>query len=144
MILLAKEINLDRLASDAGKQNRHLLVWLHKTGCSYCAAMHDFTLDDDKVKAMLQTRFDFVAINVYEHDTVIYRKTHSSAKAFAKKIGYDFYPSSIFMNAHSNIVFAAPGYIEEGPFLDMLKFVAQKSYLTQTYETFKQTQKGLK
>lgn len=143
-MVFAQEINLDVLASTAGKQNKHLLVWLHKTGCGYCAAMHDFTLDDDKVKAMLLTRFHFVSINVYEHDTVVYKGTDSSAKAFAKKIGYDFYPSSVFMDPHADIVFAAAGYIEEKPFLSILKFVAQKAYLTQNYETFKQTQERLK
>jgi thioredoxin-related protein len=45
----ANNINLNQLVSQANKNNKHLLVFLHITGCNYCLKMKEWTFDDDNV-----------------------------------------------------------------------------------------------
>jgi len=135
--LLAKEINLNQLAAEAAKQKRHLLVWLHKTGCSYCNAMREFTIDDDPVQTIVQNHFRFVSINVTETDTVTHHDFTGSAKAFAIDLGYNFYPSTLFFDANANLIFAAPGYIKERPFRRMLDYIRSNAYQSMSYSQYR-------
>ncbi len=137
-IAAAKEINLNELARDAGKQNRHLLVWLHKTDCSYCEAMREFTLEEPTIAERIEKDFAVIPINIYDHDKISFKDFIGSGKAFAKMIGYNFYPSSIFLDKNSEIVFAAPGYIEEKDFALMLDFVSRSAYAKLGYNCFRQ------
>ena len=136
--LAAREINLDNLAAKAAEQNKHLLVWLHKTDCGYCESMREFTLEDENVAAVLKNSYLFVHINISENDNVTYKSFKGSGKAFAKKVGYNFYPSSLFLNGKTEIVFAAAGYIEEKDFLMMLKYVDSGAYRHMKYDMFRQ------
>lgn len=133
----SRDINIDTLAAEAAKQNKHLLVWLHKTDCGYCESMREFTLEDDTIAPVLAKDFIFEHINVNEKDTVTYKSHQSDGKAFAKKVGFSFYPSSIFMNAKADIVFAAPGYIDEKDFIVMLHFVRSGAYSEMGYDCFR-------
>lgn len=139
--LSAREINLNALATDAAKQNKHLLVWLHKTDCGYCESMREFTLEDEKVAAVLKKSYLFSHINISENDEITYKTFKGNGKAFAKKIGYNFYPSSLFMNEKADLIFAAAGYIEEKDFLIMLEYVDSGAYRQMKYDLFRQ-QKG--
>ena len=135
--LFARDIDLNRLASDAAQHNKHLFVWLHKTDCGYCEAMREFTLQDDAIASVVKASFVFVHINVNEKDIVTFKTFKGSGKAFAKEVGYSFYPSSLFMDAKADIVFAAPGYIEERDFAVMLKFVRSGAYKKMGYDCFR-------
>jgi len=135
--LSARDIDLNSLASEAAKLNKHLLVWLHKTDCSYCEAMREFTLEDEAVAADLKEAFVFVHINVLEEDKITFGTFVGNGKSFAKRVGYSFYPSSVFLDGNANIVFAAPGYIEERDFKVMLKFVSSDSYKKMGYDCFR-------
>lgn len=139
--LYARQIDLNRLASDASVHHKHLLVWLHETDCGYCEAMHDFTLQDKSIEAMLAKSFVFVPINVSDKDTVTFKTFKGSAKAFAKRLGYSFYPSSLFMDAHADIVFAAPGYIKLNDFAVMLRFIKSGAYKKMDYDRYRRQEK---
>ncbi|OQX57776.1 MAG: hypothetical protein B5M52_06730 [Helicobacteraceae bacterium 4484_230] len=133
----AGEINLDIFAKTALKTNRHLFVFLHKTDCGYCESMIEFTLDDDRVKPLVKKKFVFAHINIRENDRVVYKGFEGSARAFAKEIGYDFYPTSIFFDGKNEIVYAAPGYQDEDRFYAILNYVDTKAYERIDFETFK-------
>jgi len=101
--------------------------------------MREFTLEDEKIASVIKASFDFVHININEKDRVTYRKFDGGGHAFAKHVGFNFYPSSLFMDADGTIVFAAPGYVEETDFFRMLQFVRSEAYKTMDYDRFKRT-----
>lgn len=138
--LFAREINIDSLAKKAALNGKHLLVWLHRTDCGYCESMREFTLDDERVKAMLDTDFLFEHIDIMDKDTISYRDFKGNGRQFARKVGYSIYPSSVFFDKTGEIIFAAPGYIEEGPFLTMLQFIQSQAYEKQGYDCFRRQQ----
>lgn len=135
-VSFARDIDLNTLAADAAAHQKHLLVWLHKTDCGYCESMREFTLEDDNVSPYLKAHFVFEHINVNEKDTVSYKTFKGDGKAFAKTVGFNFYPSSVFMDKSAEIVFAAPGYIEERDFMVMLKYVQSGAYKKMGYDCF--------
>ncbi len=132
--LQAKVINIDTLISSAKKENKHLLVWLHKTDCGYCESMKEFTLENETIKAFVKKNFIFVHINVYEKDTIKYQDFKGNGLEFAKDIGYNFYPSSLFFNNDGDIILSEVGYIDkatepnEKRFYKILNFINSKSY----------------
>jgi len=140
--LQAREININRIINDASKSGKHLFVWLHKTDCGYCESMKEFTLQNDTVKSFIDKNFIFVHINVWEKDRVIYKGFDGNGREFAKSVGYDFYPSSLFFDNDSNIVYAEVGYRDnsktpnEKRFYSILNFIESNSYKKMDFEDY--------
>jgi thioredoxin-related protein len=146
--LQAIEINIDNIVNSAKKSNKHLFVWLHKTDCGYCENMREFTLENETVKAFIKDNFIFVHINVYEKNTVVYQDFSGNAHEFAKEIGYNFYPSSLFFDNRGEIILAEIGFIDsseepnEKRFYKILNYVKSKSYEKIKYQDYKFDVKG--
>jgi len=141
-LLQARVINIDALAFNAATNNKHLMLFLHKTGCGYCENMKAFTLEDEKVKQKIKHNFFYEHLNVYTKDSVIWHSKKYKAKEFAIKTGYDFYPTTLFFDKNGNIIFAEVGYRDnqtmpnEKRFLSILEFIDSKSYTTKEYEEY--------
>jgi len=127
-ITLAHDVNLDQLVVEAKKTNKHILVYLHITGCVYCVRMQEFTLDDDMVKAAIKKDFIFVDMNVKDEGLVKYDNFEVTKMKFAKEIGYPIYPSCLFFDQNGELVYDGVGYRDEKKFLKELELVSSKSY----------------
>ena len=127
-ITLAHDVNLDKLVVEAKKTNKHILVYLHITGCVYCVRMQEFTLDDDRVKAAIKKDFIFVDMNVKDEGLVKYDNFEVTKMKFAKEIGYPIYPSCLFFDQNGELVYDGVGYRDEKKFLKELELVSSKSY----------------
>jgi len=127
-IVFANDVNLDKLVIEAKKTDKHILVFLHITGCNYCLRMEEFTFDDDKVKAAIKKDFIFVDINVRDKGLVSFDKMKVSKLKFAKEIGYPMYPSCLFFDQNGELVYDEVGYRDEVKFLDTLQLVSTKAY----------------
>ena len=127
-ITFAGDVNLNKLVLEAKKTNKHILVFLHITGCNYCLKMQEFTFDDEKVEAAIKKDFIFVDINVRDEGLVSYDNMKVSKLKFAKEIGYPMYPSCLFFDENGELVYDEVGYRDEAKFLDTLKLVRTKAY----------------
>jgi len=127
-VTFAGDVNLDQLVKEAKKTNKHILVFLHITGCNYCLKMQEFTFDDEKVEAKIKKDFIFVDINVRDKGLVSYDNMKVSKLKFAKEIGYPMYPSCLFFDQNGELVYDEVGYRDEVKFLDTLKLVSTKAY----------------
>ena len=136
--LSARDINIDKLVNTANKTDKHLFVWLHKTDCGYCDSMYEFTLDNDTVSTLVKKKFIFVHINVHHKDTVKYEGFIGSGRDFAKYVGFDFYPTSLFFNKESEVIYEAMGYHDEVEFYKVLNFINTKSYEKMDYYAFEE------
>jgi thioredoxin-related protein len=124
----ANDVNLDQLVVEAKKSNKHILVFLHITGCNYCLKMQEWTFDDDMVIAALKKDFIFVDINVRDEGLVSFDNHKISKLKFAKEIGYPMYPSCLFFDQNGELVYDEVGYRDEIKFLETLKIVSSKAY----------------
>jgi thioredoxin-related protein len=124
----ASDIDLDKIVMDAKKTNKHILVFLHITGCTYCLKMQEWTFDDDKVIAAIKKDFIFVDINVKDEGLVSFDNMKISKLKFAKEIGYPMYPSCLFFDKNGELVYDEVGYRDENKFLKTLELVSKKAY----------------
>ena len=127
-ITLAHDINLNQLVVEAKKTNKHILVYLHITGCNYCLKMQEWTFDDEMVKAAIKKDFIFVDMNVRDEGLVSFDGIKVSKIKFAKEIGYAMYPSCLFFDKNGELVYDEVGYRDEDRFLEALKVVSSKNY----------------
>lgn len=137
--LLAREININAIVSGAKKTDKHTLIFLHKTDCGYCDSMIIFTLDDDAVRDLIEKEFIFVDINISDKDSVTYKGFKGSGREFAKLLGYDFYPSTVFIDTKNEVVFGVPGKQEENDFFIILNYVKSKSYKKMDLQSYSNT-----
>jgi len=124
----ANDVDLDQLVVEAKKNNKHILVFLHITGCNYCLKMQEWTFDDEMVIAALKKDFIFVDINVRDEGLVSFDGFKVSKLKFAKEIGYPMYPSCLFFDQNGELVYDEVGYRDENKFLETLKIVSSKAY----------------
>ena len=139
--LNAKEINLNNTIKEASLHNKKLFLFIHTTDCGYCESMLEFTLDDDNIKTKLKNNFVYEHINVKKNDIVIFQDFKGSSLEFAKAIGYDLYPSSLFFDKNRNLILAIPGYQDEKRFNHILNFIISKSYLKMNFHQYEKESK---
>ena len=101
--------------------------------------MITFTLGDPEIKKEVDDKFIFVDIFTRESGNVSFKDFTGSRRAFAKHLGYDFYPTSIFIDAKSKVVNATPGAREQDFFINVLKYVSTKQYIEMEFETYLDT-----
>ncbi|MGZ8545789.1 MAG: thioredoxin family protein [Sulfuricurvum sp.] len=134
--LFARNIDINAIVKNSVKSNKHLFIFLHRTDCGYCESMLTFTLDDDPVKERIRKNFSYLHINISEDDHITYKNFRGNGREFAKHVGYNIYPSSLFLNSKNDIVYAISGYQEKEKFLEILKCVDSRSYKKMDCEAF--------
>lgn len=142
--LFARNIDIDAVVKNSVKNDKHLFIFLHRTDCGYCESMLMFTLDDDPIKDLIVKDFVYLNINITEDDVVKYKDFKGNGRDFAKYVGYNIYPSSLFLNSVNEIIYVIPGYQDKDQFLLVLKYVNSGAYKTMGYQTFKKKMNTVK
>ena len=133
----ANDIMIDTILSQAKKSNKHALIFLHKPYCPYCKSMIYFTLKNKKIVSKIGRRFIFIDINIADSGIITFKDFKGTRKEFAKFLGYNFYPSTVFINKNKEIVYEQPGYQDKDRFLHILRYVNSHSYEEIGIEEFK-------
>ena len=133
----AKDINIDIVINNAKKSHQHVLVFLHRPGCSYCETMIEFTLPDAEIAQKIKKNFIFVDIDIGDSGKVTFDEFKGNRQEFAKYLGYNFYPSAVFIDKNKDIVYGEAGYKDEEKFLKILRFVESHSYEDMDIDDFK-------
>lgn len=89
------------------------------------------------IRPMLNKDFFVIDININNDDNIIYKEFTGNGRDFARHIDYDFYPSSLFLDVNSNIIYGAVGYEDENEFLDTLTYIKSKTYLKMSIDDYK-------
>ena len=101
--------------------------------------MLKFTLADEEIKHEIDTKFVYVDMYIKESGMVTYKDFKGTRRDFAKYLGYDFYPTSIFIDETGAVVNATPGAREQDYFIDVLNYVSTKQYKKMEFETYLDT-----
>ena len=132
--LLSKDLNIDKIIANA--DGKPLFLFFHKPHCGHCKHMITFTLGDTEIKKEIDEKFVFVDLYTKEPGIVVFKGFAGSRRAFAKYLGYDFYPTSIFIDSNSEVVNATPGAREQDFFINVLDYVSTKQYIEMEFETY--------
>ncbi len=132
--LYAKDINLNDIVANAN--NKVVLLFFHKPHCGYCDHMIRFTLKDAEIAQEIEKNFVFVDLYTQESGTIVFKDFQGSRKAFAKSLGYDFYPTSVFIDNDKNIINITPGLREQDDYMKVLLYISTKKYKEMEFETY--------
>jgi len=133
----ANTINIDKLLNSAKNSDKHLFLFLHKPTCSYCENMLLFTLPEDEIAEKIRENFIFVDIDIADTGEVLFDDFRGSKQEFAKYVGFNFYPSSLFIEKSKEGVYGVAGYKDEDAFLKILRYVETHSYKKSGIDDFK-------
>lgn len=142
--LFARNIDINAIVKNSVEKDKHLFIFLHRTDCGYCESMLTFTLDDDPIRELIAKDFAYLHINIMEDDVVTYNGFKGNGRDFAKHVGYNIYPSSLFVNSANEMIFAIPGYQDKDQFLLVLKYIDSGAYKTMGYPSFKKKMGSVK
>lgn len=135
--LCARNININEIVKTSIAKSKYLFIFLHRTDCGYCESMQSFTLEDEIVEEQLRKDFVVLHINISEDDVVKYKEFTGNGRGFAKFVGYNIYPSALFLNGANEIVYASAGYQDKNQFLATLQYVHTGAYKSMGFKTFK-------
>jgi len=137
IISSANDINIDTIINKAKISHKHVLIFLHRPNCGFCDTMINVTLPNEKIVKKIKKNFIFVDIDIGDNGDVIFDDFKGSKQEFAKLLGYNFYPSSVFIDENEDVVYGEQGRKYEEQFFKILRFVESYSYENMDIEEFK-------
>lgn len=133
--LYADDLNMDALVEKTN--GKPFFLFFHKPHCGYCAHMIKFTLGDEKIKHEINTKFVYVDIYIKDPGTVTYKDFKGTRKEFAKYFGYNFYPTSIFLDETGAVIHTTPGARKRDYFINLLNYISTKQYKKMKFKTYR-------
>ena len=131
------DYELDKSSSLAKKEQKHLMLFLHKSNCGYCENMF-LHLDEVSISKSIEQNFILLDINRDEDDeSVSYQGYTGTNREFLKKLGVDFYPAMIFIDGNNKIIFDVSGYRTPKKILSIFNYISTNSYSDMSLEEFK-------
>ncbi|MDA3946176.1 MAG: thioredoxin fold domain-containing protein [Helicobacteraceae bacterium] len=137
--LYSKDLDLNSILNQAAKKEKVALLFFHKPNCGYCDHMIEFTLNDSEISKKINDDFVFIDIYIEESGQIRFNEFIGSRQDFAKHIGYDFYPTTAFIDSTMKIVHIAPGMIEQDDYLKVLNYISTKQYREVEFQTYLDT-----
>ncbi|MCB1364913.1 MAG: thioredoxin family protein [Rhodobacteraceae bacterium] len=131
--------------ADARAEGKRLVLIVEQRGCIYCSQMHEKTFTDPRVRALLETRFFPVQINLHGDTEIADADGEAlTEKRAVRKWNVMFTPTLIFLPAELDETRSAvqqaaavmPGAFGPGTTFDLLTWIAEERYLDQSEEDF--------
>ncbi len=122
-------VDIDQIANEAKSEKKHVMLFFHMTHCPYCIRMIDNAFSDKVAKQKMHKDYIFVDVNVDDSDTIKYKEFQGSKKDFSKNLNISFYPTVVFIDDKSEIVYALKGYRDTSTFNLILDYIQTKAYL---------------
>ncbi len=123
--------------TEARKQGKHVMVFLHLDECPYCARMLKESFVSGGNRDFMEKNFDVIGINVQGSlevnwiDGVTYTE-----KALARHLKTFATPTIVFLNLDGDKVLQLTGYRDPRALRDALDYVQSKSYRSQPFAAF--------
>lgn len=128
--------DIDKLSLQAKKENKHILLFFHKDGCSFCEKMRCETLDDDTIKNTIDTHFILADIGIDDEGSIHHHDFNGSKHGYAKSLKIGFYPAVGFVDGNNRMVYGAIGYQDVETFSVLLKYIYSGEYKIMEWEDF--------
>jgi thioredoxin-related protein len=129
-------MDIDLLSLQAKKENKHLLLFFHKDGCSFCEKMRYVTLADDMIKDTIDAYFILVDVGIDDEGSIHHHDFSGSKHEYAKSLEIGFYPTVGFIDSNNSMVYGAIGYRDIETFSVLLKYIYSDNYKIMEWEDF--------
>ena len=137
----------------ARKRGKRFAVMWELKGCPYCKETHFVNFARPDIRAFASSNFDILPLNIIGARKVTdFDGEELSEKQLAAKYGVKFTPTIQFfpdsldglksLPARKREVIRIPGYLRPDDFLDVFRFVQQKSYESKTFREFLKSERS--
>ena len=129
--VIKKDIDLNTLSLRAQEENKHILLYFKTSYCPLCTKMEKFTFNNKEIKSQLNKNFIMITINLDDDENIKYKDFFDSKRQFGKYLDISFYPTLIFMDENSELVYTLKGYKMNKKFKNILEYIKTKSYINE-------------
>ena len=106
--------DLDKAWAVARRNDRLLMLYITLDGCAHCEKMQQTTYRDRQVTALVRRRFVAAKLTADEHQEVL------------KKLGVDYYPTTLIISKDAKVLDAIRGYEQPNRFARRLLAVLDR------------------
>ncbi len=119
---------------EAADEGKHVMIYFHQDGCPYCAKLVQDNFHDKKLVTKLQTNFDTIETNMWgDRELVDWQGRELTEKEFSTKMKVQFTPTLVFLNPKGETLLRLNGYQSIEKMHATLDYIANKTYLKQSY-----------
>ena len=120
--------------AEAGKDGKHVMVFLHLDECPYCARMLKESFVSGDNRAFMEKHFDVIAVNVRGGTEVIWtdgaKYTERTLTRHLRGFGT---PTIVFLDLQGKVVLQLTGYRDPRTLRAALEYVQSRSYHDQRF-----------
>ncbi len=130
---------------EAKENNKHLMLYMHLTGCPYCYKMVEEGFKNSSNTQIIKDNFDVVAINIRGDKEVTLNEDLTMTEAEVRNhYKVNFTPTIVFLDQDNKLVYKVNGYRSAENFKYMLNFVKNRAYKNTTLAEYIYQQKRTK
>jgi thioredoxin-related protein len=110
-------------------------LYFYKPGCPYCREFERGPLKDPAVIKEIST-LEWVKVKTTGDISIDYRGAKVSQRELAVRYGVNLTPTVTFVGADGKTLANIRGFFETPDFLEMLKYVTEGHYKTETFDAY--------
>jgi len=124
-----KILNIDAIIQKEAISKKNILIFFHMTHCGYCKRMEEKTFKDNDIQQSIKNNFVFVDINIDDtKEKLLFNNSSYSKKEFANELDVDFFPTVLFLDRESEVIYTSRGYRKVQKFKKILEYIETKSF----------------
>ncbi|RUM81634.1 MAG: thioredoxin [Candidatus Thioglobus sp.] len=130
---------------EAKDENKHLMLYMHLTGCPYCYKMVEEGFKNTTNTQIIKDNFDVVAINIRGNKEIALSEDLTMTEEEVRNhYKVNFTPTIVFLDQNNKLVYKVNGYRSVENFKHILNFVKTRAYQNTTLAEFIWQQKRTK
>jgi thioredoxin-related protein len=123
--------------AEATEQDRHVMLFLHLNNCPYCYRMVEENIRHAPYTDFIRAHFDVIALNIRGDREVAFNEQITlTEKQLAERLRVNYTPTVIFLDRDNRPVARINGYRSVDEFKQILDYVQQQAYRTESLDTY--------
>lgn len=110
-------------------------LYFYKPGCPYCRKFESGPLKDPAALKEIST-LDWIKVKTTTDIPIDYRGAMVSQRELAVRYGVNLTPTVVFVASDGRTLASIRGFFETPDFLEMLKYVTEGHYKTETFDAY--------
>lgn len=130
-------MEVEQAVTAARENKKSILIDVYTDWCSWCKKMDKEVYTHESVVKILNKEFVAIKLNAESNSTVTFSGRTMSQMEFARALGINSYPTTVFFTSDAQLITTLPGFVPGEEFSKILSFIGEEHYEKMTYEEFR-------